>query len=164
MVWQFHVYFFSFGSFYQFQRISWKLYFFPYPICTLFNAFHIFFYAYHSKEAKMCGVSQQKPSPWCFKNNKKGFLEFSKWKFSLFCCICGSFEQYVRGKIYGMQFPCFKSLKRQELWCWLPPPIPPSNHWDWRTLDYGPGHKNLCCPQAPAMTWYNEILKGTSNS
>lgn len=110
---------------------------------------------YYLKEARICGMSQQKSSLKCFKNHKKGFLELSKWTFSLFCCIRGSLEQYVKGKIYVMKLPCFKSLRRFGFIEPAPTSTPPSNHWDWRTSEYDPDHKSLCCSQVP----YNDSIK-----
>lgn len=56
---------------------------------ALFYTLNPFFCFYHSKEAKICGSSQKnkqtkkKTLSRCFQNNKKDFLERSKWKFVL---------------------------------------------------------------------------------
>lgn len=75
---------------------------FPFYICSILRPLTCFCSS-HSKEAKICSVSQWN-SARSFKKNKV-FFEHSKGKFC-FVAFVGLLNKYMTGKIYVMKFPC----------------------------------------------------------
>lgn len=114
---------FSFVNSTNIRSVVWTLSFsFPFHIYNILLCLSCFFCSCHSKEAKICRVSQQKSSLSSFKNSKKGFLTDSKWRFFFVLLHLFIFQTNIWGEIfiYVMKFPCFKSLKSLDLRCFHP--------------------------------------------